>query len=150
MVPTTRRRPERSEVAPSWLFGALMAVRHSSGPWKSSGLFDALLASKCHSGYSASSSRLIDLLATQRSLGHSASSRLPRTSWPAMQGWSRIRTTRDETFFPEPPRYFNRIRNASLGRGSSPEPCENSQNPSIWSLGQSWAIFQESELKSGR
>ena len=49
MVPSTRRRPERSAVAPSWLVGALMAVNQTSGHWKSSGLFDALLVSKCPS-----------------------------------------------------------------------------------------------------
>ena len=109
MLPTTRRRPERSSVSPSWSCGALLTVRHSSGNSVPAGLLGTLLAFQC-SGCSAPSRPLTDLLATQRPLGDSASSRLPRTSWQTMRSrsrsWSRSRSRTwnrpSRTFCPEP------------------------------------------------
>ena len=72
----------------------------------------------------------------------------------AMRGWSLTGITEAKTFCQEPLRYFNRSRsrNAALCRGSSPEPYSNSQNPRMWSRGQShWsrAIFSRVEAGTG-
>ena len=109
MLPTTRRRPERSSVSPSWSCGALLTVRHSSGNSVPAGLLGTLLAFQC-SGCSAPSRPLTDLLATQRPLGDSASSRLPRTSWQTMpsrsRSWSRSRSRSRSRIWNHPSRTF--------------------------------------------
>ena len=66
---------ECSAVAPSWSFGALIAVRHYSGQWESSGPLDALLvlsvllATRHHPDDLSTSQLLNALLATQHHPG---------------------------------------------------------------------------------